>query len=48
MIDIVSAPEVHGNAPEDGELGKSAPDIRHIPEELGTALLAEVTIAVHW
>ena len=34
MIDIVSAPEVHGNAPEDGELGEAAPDVRHIPEEL--------------
>ena len=47
MIDVVSTPKVHGNAPEDGELGESAPDIWHVPEELRAALLAEMAVAEH-
>ena len=34
VIDVISTPKVHGNAPKDGELCKAAPDVRHIPEKL--------------
>ena len=34
VIDVVTTPKVHGNAPEDGELCKATPDVRHIPEKL--------------
>ena len=47
VIDVISTPKVHGNAPEDGELCKAAPDVRHIPEKLWASLFAEVTIAEH-
>ena len=34
VIDVVTTPKVHGNAPEDGELCKATPYVRHIPEKL--------------
>ena len=48
VIKVPSTPESHRAAPEDEELSRSAPDVWHLVEKLGAAILIEVSVAEHW
>ena len=47
VIDVVAGPQVHGEDPEDAELGHASPDVGHLVEQFGAAVFVEVSVAEH-
>ena len=48
MINVVAGPECARGSPEHNELGRATPNVWHLVEKLGAALLTEVPVTVHW